>query len=184
LTAAAFDEHGFYRIGDAGKLFDRDRPELGIVFDGRVSEDFKLNSGTWVHVGKLRVSGVAACEPLLSDCVVAGHDRAEIGLLAFPNLAACRALAQLPEHADAEPIVADVRVREAIARGLAEHNLQNPGTSTRFARVLLELEPPSIDADEITDKGYINQRAVLSRRADSVVRLYGEDPSVIKIEPP
>jgi feruloyl-CoA synthase len=181
LTAAAFDEHGFYRIGDAGKLFDPDRPERGIVFDGRVSEDFKLNSGTWVHVGELRVAAIAACEPLLSDCVVAGHDRAEIGLLGFPNLAACRALAQLDEQATAEQTLADDRVREAIATGLAEHNASHLGTSTRFARVLLEVEPPSIDADEITDKGYINQRAVLSRRADAVTRLYSEDPTVIKI---
>lgn len=198
LTAAAFDEHGFYRIGDAGKLFDPDRPELGIVFDGRVSEDFKLSSGTWVHVGKLRVAAIAACEPLLSDCVVAGHDRAEIGLLGFPNLAACRALAGLPEQASPEQIIADARVREAIAKGLAEHNAANPGTSTRFTRVLLEVEPPSIDADEITDKGYINQRAVLARRAKAVDRLFADDlpprdpttrsraldPTVIKIAVP
>ncbi|MFO7566109.1 MAG: feruloyl-CoA synthase [Enhygromyxa sp.] len=184
LSAAAFDKFGFYRIGDAGKLFDPGRPELGIVFDGRVSEDFKLDSGTWVHVGELRVAAIAACEPLLSDCVITGHDRAELGLLGFPNLAACRALAQLDEHATAEQIVADLRVREAIARGLAEHNSTHPGTSTRFTRALLEAEPPSIDADEITDKGYINQRAVLSRRADSVARLYSEDPTVIKIGAP
>jgi feruloyl-CoA synthase len=180
LTATAFDEHGFYRIGDAGKLAESDRPELGLVFDGRISEDFKLDSGTWVHVGQLRVAAIAACEPLVSDCVVAGHDRAELGLLLFPNLAACRALAGLDETATPEQLTADVHVRAAITRGLAEHNLRHPGTSTRFARALIELEPPSIDADEITDKGYINQRAMLSRRAHSIARLYGEHPFVIK----
>jgi feruloyl-CoA synthase len=181
LTAAAFDEHGFYRIGDAGKLFDPDRPERGLVFDGRVSEDFKLNSGTWVHVGELRVALISACEPLISDCVIAGHDRAELGALLFPNLAACRTIAQLDDHATPEQVIAAPQVRAAIVSALAKHNLAHPGTSTRFLRALIEIEPPSIDADEITDKGYINQRAVLSRRADAVARLYSHDPRVIEV---
>jgi feruloyl-CoA synthase len=182
LTAAAFDEHGFYRIGDAGKLLDADRPERGIVFDGRVSEDFKLTSGTWVHVGELRLAVISACAPLISDCVIAGHDRAELAVLLFPNLAACRSLAQLDDSVTPEHVVANPHVRAAIARGLAEHNLAHPGTSTRFVRALIEIEPPSIDADEITDKGYINQRAVLSRRADAVARLYSHDPAVIEVQ--
>ena len=181
LSAAAFDEHGFYRIGDAGKLLDPEHPERGIVFDGRVSEDFKLSSGTWVHVGELRLAAIAACEPLISDCVIAGHDRTELGLLVFLNLAACRALAQLDDSAAPELVAANPQVRAAIARGLANHNLAHPGTSTRFVHVLIEVEPPSIDADEITDKGYINQRAVLSRRADAVARLYIADPFVIEV---
>ncbi len=183
LTAAAFDERGFYRIGDAGELADPDRPERGLIFDGRVSEYFKLSSGTWVHVGKLRVEAIAACEPLISDCVVAGHDRSELGLLLFPNLAACRALAQLDEQATPERITSHPAVREAVARGLIAHNRSHPGTSTRFARALIELEPPSIDADEITDKGYINQRAVVTRRAGAIARLYGDDPNVILASP-
>jgi feruloyl-CoA synthase len=181
LTAAAFDEHGFYRIGDAGKLFDPDQPERGLVFDGRVSEDFKLNSGTWVHVGELRLALISACEPLISDCVIAGHDRAELGALLFPNLAACRTIAQLDDNATPEQVVAAPQVRAAIVSALAKHNLAHPGTSTRFLRALIEIEPPSIDADEITDKGYINQRAVLSGRADAVARLYGHDPRVIEV---
>jgi feruloyl-CoA synthase len=183
LTAAAFDEHGFYRIGDAGKLADRERPELGIVFDGRVSEDFKLDSGTWVHVGKLRAEAIAACEPLVSDCVVTGHDRAAIGLLLFVNLAACRRLAELDDDASPEQVVGHPRVRQAVAAGLFEHNRAHPQTSARFTRAWIEREPPSIDADEITDKGYINQRAVLSQRAESVARLYREDPGVITPNP-
>ena len=179
LSAAAFDARGFYRIGDAGKLADPDRPERGLVFDGRVSEDFKLTSGTWVHVGKLRVEAIAACEPWMSDCVIAGHDRSELGLLVFPNLAACRSLVGLDDDVAAEVVVAHPAVRAAIASGLGRHNRDNPGNSTRFARAWIEAEPPSIDADEITDKGYLNQRAVLGRRATSVARMFADDPSVV-----
>jgi feruloyl-CoA synthase len=181
LTAAAFDEDGFYRIGDAGKLEDPDRPARGVVFDGRVAEDFKLMSGTWVHVGKLRLEAIAACEPLVSDCVLTGHDREEIGLLLFPNLAACRSLAGLPEHTETARIVGHPRVREAIAEKLAAHNAVSGGSSTRFARALLQTEPPSIDANEITDKGYINQRAVLSHRAGDVEALYAGADGVLVV---
>jgi feruloyl-CoA synthase len=178
LSAAAFDDEGFYRIGDAGKLADPDRPELGLIFDGRVAEDFKLTSGTWVHVGKLRVELIAACEPLISDCVIAGHDRAELGVLLFPNLAACRERAGLPLDAPAEPVIADAQVLAAITEGLAAHARDNPGTSTRVGRAVILAEPPSIDANEITDKGYINQRAVLGRRSSEVERLF-ERPDIL-----
>ncbi|PRP90844.1 Carboxylic acid reductase [Enhygromyxa salina] len=180
LSAAAFDEFGFYRIGDAGLLADPSQPEQGIVFDGRVAEDFKLSSGTWVHVGKLRLEAIAACEPLIQDCVLAGHDRAEIGVLLFPNLAACRKLARLDGHAAAQLAIESPAVREAIQRGLERHNERMRGTSTRFARALILAEPPSIDANEITDKGYINQRAVLRRRADQVDSMFaGDSPAVL-----
>jgi feruloyl-CoA synthase len=181
LSKAAFDEYGFYEIGDAGKLVDPDHPERGLIFDGRVAEDFKLNSGTWVHVGKLRLAAISACEPLVQDCVVAGHDRHEIGLLLFPNLAACRHLAGLDQGADPAEIIAHPAVRAAISRGLSEHNASHPASSTRFARARLLAEPPSIDANEITDKGYINQRAVLSRRAAEVEALYAGDPAVLTV---
>jgi feruloyl-CoA synthase len=179
LTAAAFDEFGFYRIGDAGKLADPQRPERGIVFDGRVAEDFKLNSGTWVHVGKLRLDVISACEPLVNDCVVTGHDRRELRVLLFPNLEACRALASLDRMATVDVIIADPTVRMAISHALAEHNLHHSGSSTQFAGALLLAEPPLIDANEITDKGYINQRAVLTHRAALVELLYTDDPVVI-----
>ena len=180
LSAAAFDDEGFYEIGDAGRLEDPERPERGLVFDGRVAEDFKLTSGTWVHVGKLRVEAIASCEPLVSDCVVAGHDRPEIGLLLFPNLAACRALASLDPSVDAAQVLAHPIVRDAVVKGLVQHNAKNRGSSTRFARALLLTEPPSIDANEVTDKGYINQRAVLTNRADEVVSLFGDDPRLLR----
>ena len=179
LSAAAFDDEGFYRIGDAGKLADPDRPEQGLIFDGRVAEDFKLSSGTWVHVGKLRVELIAACEPLVSDCVIAGHDRPALGVLLFPNLAACRELAGLPADSPVEQVIAAPALREAIAAGLAAHASANPGTSTRIDRAQILAEPPSIDANEITDKGYINQRAVLGRRHAEIDRLFGESPDIL-----
>lgn len=179
LSATAFDEHGFYRIGDAGALADPQHPERGIVFDGRVAEDFKLTSGTWVHVGKLRLEAIASCEPLVSDCVVAGHDRREIGLLLFPNIGACRALSGLGPDAAPDEIVGHASVRAAILAGLEAHNEHNRGTSTRFARATLLSEPPSIDANEITDKGYINQRAVLTNRAQRVQSLFGDGPELL-----
>ena len=179
LTAAAFDEHGFYRIGDAGLLEDPEHPERGVVFDGRVAEDFKLMSGTWVHVGKLRLEVISTCEPLIQDCVIAGHDRAEVGLLLFPNLEACRALAGLGKNASVEELLAHPRVRETVQSGLEDHNGRGQGTSSRIVRALLLATPPSIDANEITDKGYINQRAVLENRAKLVLALFDGDPAVL-----
>ncbi len=179
LGAAAFDDEGFYRIGDAGKLADPDHPERGLMFAGRIAEDFKLSSGTWVHVGKLRVELIAAGEPLISDCVIAGHDRPALGLLIFPNLSACREQAGLANDTPVERVIAAPEVRRAIAASLARHANANPGTSTRIDRALILAEPPSIDANEITDKGYINQRAVLDRRAAELERLFGESPDVL-----
>jgi feruloyl-CoA synthase len=183
LTKAAFDEDGFYCIGDAGKLADPADPSKGVVFDGRTAEDFKLMSGTWVHVGVLRVNALAAATPLIQDAVVTGHDREEVGLLAFANPAGCRTLCK--DAASETPLsemIARDEVRAHVREGLATHNAANPGSSTRITRVLLMATPPSIDANEITDKGYINQRAVLERRADLVKRLYGDDPEVIRID--
>jgi feruloyl-CoA synthase len=183
LTKAAFDEDGFYCIGDAGKLADPADPSKGVVFDGRTAEDFKLMSGTWVHVGVLRVDALAAATPVIQDAVVTGHDREEVGLLAFANPAGCRTLCK--DAASETPLsemIARDEVRAHVREGLATHNAANPGSSTRITRVLLMAAPPSIDANEITDKGYINQRAVLERRADLVKQLYGDDPEVIRID--
>ena len=159
----ARDERGFYPTGDAGRLEDPAAPERGVVFDGRIAENFKLASGTWVHVGELRIAAVAACAPLVADAVVAGHDRDDVGLLLF----------LAPAAGDATHVVAELRSR------LASFNASRPGTSTRVARAVVAREPPSIDAGEITDKGYINQRAVLDRRADLVERLYAASEEVI-----
>ena len=167
LTRAAFDEEGYYRIGDAVKFADPDDPAKGIEFDGRIAEDFKLATGTWVHVGALRVKLIAAANPLIQDAVITGHDRNEIGALLFLNPAAASGLA--PEA---------LRERlQQVLRGLA----QDSGSSTHPVRLLVMTEPPSIDANEITDKGYMNQRAVLERRAALVEKLYSNAPEVISI---
>ncbi|WP_298886740.1 feruloyl-CoA synthase [uncultured Bradyrhizobium sp.] len=171
LTKQAFDEEGFYLIGDAVKLADAGRPERGLFFDGRVAEDFKLNSGTWVSVGTLRVAGIAALAPLAQDIVVTGHGGDEVRFLVFPNIIACRAQAGLPEAADVADVLAHEKVRTAIAQGLARLKRQGANSSGHATRALLLAEPPSVDGGEITDKGYINQRAVLARRADAVAKL-------------
>jgi feruloyl-CoA synthase len=187
LGAAIFDAEGFFLTGDAGRFEDEAAPARGMVFDGRLAENFKLTSGIWVAVGALRVAAIAACAPLVADAVVAGHDRDAIGLLVFPNIAACRALCPaLPGDAAIGELLARPEVRDGVAAGLRRHNETARGSSTRIARALLLAEPPSIDANEITDKGYINQRAVLERRAALVEALYGEkaaDP-VIVVAPP
>ena len=168
LTAAAFDEEGYYRIGDAMKLADPADPARGIVFDGRVAEDFKLMSGTWVHVGAVRVKLIAACDPLLQDAVITGHDREEMGALLFVNPAAAKALG-----------LDTAGVRARLQAALAKLHAESTGSSTAPARLLVLEEPPSIDANEITDKGYINQRAVLERRAALVEKLHAGGPEVI-----
>jgi feruloyl-CoA synthase len=182
ITAASFDEEGFYRIGDAMRFVDADRPERGLVFDGRVSEDFKLDSGTWVNVGQLRVQAIAALAPVAQDVVLTGHDRPKIGFLIFPNVATCRELAAgLPPDAPIADVLAHAAVRERVRAGLEALKARGGGTSTYATRALLLPDPPSIDAGEITDKGYINQRAVLSRRASEVDELTASGPRVISI---
>ena len=175
LTAAAFDEEGFYRIGDAVRFADPARPEQGLMFDGRVAEDFKLTTGTWVSVGTLRPRAIGFLAPVAQDLVVTGHDRGEVGFLVVPNVAACRQLSGLPEGAAVRDVLGHPTVRSAVAAGLARLKAESGGSAGHATRALLMDEPPSVDAGEITDKGYINQRAVLARRADLVTRLY--DPS-------
>ncbi len=178
VTAAAFDEEGFYRIGDAVRFADPDRPERGIFFDGRVAEDFKLTTGTWVSVGALRIRGISALAPLAQDIVVTGHDHHEIGFLVFANMAAARAVSGLGADARDDEVLASPKVRAAVAEGLARLKGEGGGGSSSFAaRALLMAEPAQVDAGEITDKGYVNQRAVLSRRAGLVERLQSDDNS-------
>lgn len=176
LSAQAFDEEMFYRIGDAVRFFDPAHPERGLVFEGRIAEDFKLSTGTRVHVGQLRLQGIAALSPLAQDIVVTGHDRDACGFLVFPNIAACREAAGLPEEAPLVEVLRHSAVRARVLAGLAALRDAGGGTSCRAAKALLLVEPPSIDAGEITDKGYINQRAVRERRAALVAMLDGESP--------
>jgi feruloyl-CoA synthase len=173
LTREAFDEAGFYRIGDALKFADPADASKGFLFDGRIAEDFKLSTGTWVSVGPLRARFIDACAPYVRDVVFAGPDRDDIVALVFPDLEACRKLA--PEHAaNAAPaaVLDDVRVRRKFAAVLEALAATSPGSSTRVIRAILMPEPPSMDKGEMTDKGSINQRAVLKNRAALVDELY------------
>jgi feruloyl-CoA synthase len=174
-TQEAYDEEGFYRLGDGARFVDLDHPEEGLIFDGRVVEDFKLSTGTWVSAGKLRVDALAFANGLLQDALVAGLDRDYIGILGFPNLGACRAAAGEPDL-NVEEVVRHPAVLETLAAGLRAHNKDNPGSSTRIGRALLMVEPPSIGAGELTDKGYINQSVSLARRAALVEKLYADPP--------
>ncbi len=163
------------------KFVDPDRPASGLLFDGRVSENFKLSSGTWVHVGELRVGAISAVAPAILDAVVTGHDRDEVGLLAFLNPAACREIC----GADCQGDIAHHPALHGHFRAAFEaFNRHNAGSSRRIARILLMTEPPSIDGNEITDKGYINQRAVLERRAALVERLHSGNghPDVVVLD--
>jgi feruloyl-CoA synthase len=165
LTKAAFDEEGYYRIGDAMRFADPAKPEKGLVFDGRVAEDFKLTTGTWVHVGAVRVKLIAAGDPLIQDTVITGHDRDEVGALVFLNPGAAKDLS-------------NEKIREKLSKTLTALAKEG-GSSTHPARLLVMAEPPQIDGNEITDKGYMNQRAVLERRAGLVEKLYSNSPEVI-----
>ncbi len=160
LTKAAFDEEGFYCIGDAVRFADPDDPSKGVVFDGRVAEDFKLTTGTWVHVGAVRMALISAGNPLIQDAVITGHDRDDIGALLFLSPAA-------------KGMDVNAKLLQVLKAFSAE------ASSARVTRVMVMTEPPSIDANEITDKGYMNQRAILERRAALVEKLYAGPPGVV-----
>ncbi|MEH0295521.1 AMP-binding protein [Agrobacterium sp. CCNWLW71] len=178
LTAEAFDQDGFYCIGDAGKFLDPEDPSKGILFDGRIAENFKLITGTWVQAGLIRPAAVSAGRSLIQDAVVTGHDRHEVGLLIFLNRAVASQLASLPD-ATLDELARSEVIRERISGILGE--LSGSGSSSRVARALILSDLPSIEAGEITDKGYLNQRALLRSRADMVERLYADPlhPDVI-----
>ena len=177
LTAAAFDEDGYYRIGDAGRLVDENDPGKGISFDGRIAEDFKLTSGTWVRVGLLRTAVMEAVAPLLQFTLVTGHDRDSVGILGWPNLAACKSLCpELGAEASPDDLMVRPEVTMRLRQALTRFNAGQDGSSTRIARIMLMSEPPNSDANEITDKGYINQRAALHRRQELVEQLYADPP--------
>lgn len=182
LTQTAFDDEGFYKIGDAGRLDDAKDPSKGIVFDGRVAEDFKLLSGTWVHCGQVRLGAIAACTPAVQDAVVTGRDQESLGLLIFLNLAACRGIAG-DEALLLEQLAAHPKVQAHIAKGLAAYNASHDGSSMRIDRFALMPDLPSIDRGEITDKGYINQRAVTDNRSSWIERLYATPlkPDIVEV---
>lgn len=181
LFAGMVDADGFYKIGDAVKFLDPANPAKGLLFDGRIAEDFKLLTGTWVSVGNLRIGAMAAGAPIIQDAVVTGQDMDEVGLLIFPNFEGAARLVGLDLATAPEEIIANKEVQAAVCQRIAAYNRENPGSSNRIARVLLLAEPPNVDAGEITDKGYINQRTVLERRADEVMRLYAGGPGVLLV---
>src|SRR3954453_23505097 len=172
LTAAAFDQEGFYKLGDALNFDDPAKPEKGLLFDGRIAEDFKLATGTWVNVGPLRAAFIAHCAPFVKDVVIAGADCDFIGVLVFPDLDACRRLAPDLEDAGAADIVAHESVRREFGFLLESLARQSTGSSNRIARAILVEAPPSLDAGEATDKGSLNQRMVLLHRAALVQQLF------------
>jgi feruloyl-CoA synthase len=172
LTHAAFDEEGYYRMGDAVSFIDPRDPNRGFLFDGRLAEDFKLSSGTWVSVGPLRAKLVLHGAPLVKDAVIAGPDRDDVTALIIPD----------PDHyAEVEAAGRTRAVFEGLLRDFAR---LSTGSSNRIARAIVLREAPSLDAGEITDKGSINQAAVLKRRAHLVEELYATPyaPEVIVVE--
>jgi feruloyl-CoA synthase len=183
LTAEAFDAEGFYKLGDALKFDDPAKPEKGLLFDGRIAEDFKLGTGTWVSVGPLRAAFIAHCAPFVKDVVIAGADRDFIGVLIFPDLDACRRLAPDLANAGALDIVAHEGVRREFRFLLDRFAKAATGSSNRIARAILLDAPPSLDVGEATDKGSINQRMVLRHRVALVQELYASTlpPRVIAI---
>jgi feruloyl-CoA synthase len=175
LSAEAFDDEGFYITGDTGRFADPTDPTEGLEFAGRIAEDFKLSTGTFVHAGVLRLSVLAAAAPVLQDAIVTGHDRDFVGILAWLNVEACRVFAQQP-NATSQDLARNETIITHIVRSLSAHGNEAKGSSSRIARVLIMLEPPSLDANELTDKGYINQRATREHRADLVGRLHALIP--------
>jgi feruloyl-CoA synthase len=182
LTRAAFDEEGFYKFGDALLFVDENDAAKGFIFDGRMTEDFKLSSGTWVSVGPLRGAFLNHAVPYAREVVIAGHDRDFVAVLAFPDVDACRGLCPgLDATASASEVLASAPVRSRFRALLEELSRQSTGSSNRIARLILLDRPPSIDSHELTDKGSINQKAVLANRSAQVEELYTNSPRVITL---
>ena len=183
-TAEVFDEHGFYCSGDAIKLADPQQPQLGLMFDGRIAEDFKLSSGVFVSVGPLRNRAVLDGSPYVQDLVITAPDRECLGALVFPRLYECRRLAGLGADASDADVLGSAPVRQWFGDWLQRLNRGVTGNASRLEWIALLDEPASIDRGEITDKGSINQRAVLQWRAAKVEALYrGEEATILRAEP-
>ncbi|WP_300395985.1 feruloyl-CoA synthase [Henriciella sp.] len=181
-TAEAFDEEGFYKLGDAVKFKNPDNPNEGLAFDGRIAEEFKLANGTWVSAGTVRVKAVEAVDGALSDVVVCGLNQDEIALLGFLNEAWCRR--KTGRNVGLEELAGDETVRGAVKDGLIRYNQENPNAAKRVSRILLQKDMPKADAGEITEKGYINQGRVQALREGEVKRLYTKpyDADIIEIK--
>ena len=177
LTAKAFDAEGFYRFGDALKPAVSGDLDAGFDFDGRIAEDFKLASGTWVSVGPLRARFVAACAPLVRDVVISGINRDEVSALVVLDLDGCRLINPALPHGDLAAAASDPLIRAAFRDRFQKLLANATGSSTRITRAVLLDSPLSIDRGEVTDKGSINQRAVLDARAALIDELYSPTPA-------
>ncbi len=175
-TAQAFDEQGFYCTGDAVRLADPDVPSKGLIFNGRTAEDFKLSSGTWVRVGALRVGIVAACSPLVQDVVIAGEGQDDVRLLVWLNADGCRKALDLEAPPETAQLSANPMLQMQLRQALTDWNANNTGASMRITAIRILTTPPNGDASEITDKGYVNQRAALKNRSSEVDALYADAP--------
>jgi feruloyl-CoA synthase len=180
LTSEAFDEEGYYKFGDAFRFVEEGNAAAGFYFDGRLAENFKLASGTWVAVGPLRAKLADEMKGLAVDTVIAGEGHQELGGLVLPDWSALRALAG-EDGLEGEALLAHPKVREAAAIRLAEHAAAAKGSATRVTRMMFIEAPLSFDKGEVTDKGSINQRAVLRYRPDLVEALWSDDPRVIAL---
>jgi feruloyl-CoA synthase len=178
LTRASFDEEGFYCMGDAVRPIDPGDLSKGLLFDGRIKEDFKLSTGTWVSVGPLRARIVQHFAPFVRDAVITGESRDEIGMLAVPDVDACRELcSDLPATAPSADVLRHDAVRARVRALLDVFAHNATGSTSRLTRAILLEEPPSLDAGEVTDKGSLNQRAILERRRTLVDDLYSTTPA-------
>jgi feruloyl-CoA synthase len=180
LTAKAFDEEGFYRIGDAVRFAVPGEPRRGLYFDGRVAENFKLRTGTWVAVGVLRADLVNQFGGLIRDAVITGESRSELGALMVPFVPRLRQLVPSGAILSDAQVLAHPVVRQALADRLADHQRKASGSATRVMRIMVMTDPLSFEKGEVTDKGSINQRAVLAHRGDLIEALYGDAPGVIR----
>lgn len=171
-----FDEEGYFRTGDAVRWLDPLVPERGLVFDGRIAEDFKLSTGTWVSVASVRVEVVSACDPLVREAVICGLNETWLGALLWLNDSAVRTFLGTSAATSSEELAVDPRLKQALRRALRAHNEAASGSARRIERALIMIEPLAPDANEVTDKGNANQRVVRTRRAKDIERLYRSDP--------
>jgi len=179
-TAEAFDEEGYYKLGDAVKFVDPQNPERGLAFDGRTAEEFKLSNGTWVSAGTVRVQAVAATGGALSDAVVCGLNQADVTLLGFLNEAWCQR--HVGEALPLDQLTRHPKVLEHIRASFQAHNKAHPNPAGRIARILLQPVQPRADAGEITEKGYINQSRTQDLRRAEVDKLYAAAPAADVID--
>ncbi|MFY0677346.1 MAG: feruloyl-CoA synthase [Neptuniibacter sp.] len=176
-TAEAYDEEGYYCMGDALKFIEEEKPSRGFYFDGRVAEDFKLDTGTWVSAGTLKASMIRHFAPYIQDIVMVGRDRGFISALVFPDLGHCKDLIGDADAMTQADIVANAHVREVFEERLKSMAASSTGSSTRIKSLVLQAKPADIDAHEMTDKGSLNSNAVLSNREDIVEDIYSSEPS-------